>query len=59
MVLAMLDEEGLTEKVMVEQRLERDEGLSHMDTWGENFLGRRGNQWKILRGTCGRSSSEA
>lgn len=32
------DEEGLTEKVIVEQRLERDEGLSHMHTWAKNFL---------------------
>lgn len=37
-------EEGLTEKLTVEQRLQRDGGLRHVDTWGKNFLGRGDNQ---------------
>lgn len=37
-------EEGLNEKVTIEQRLERVEGLSYLDTWRRNFLGRGDNQ---------------
>ena len=30
-------EEGLTEKLPVGQRLQRDGGLRHVDTWGKTF----------------------
>lgn len=37
---------GLTEKVTLEQRLKVGEGVSSVETWGRNFLGRGQGQGK-------------
>ena len=37
-------EGGLTEELTVEQRLQGNEGLKHVDNLGKSFLGRGDNQ---------------
>ena len=40
-------ESGTNEQLTVEQRLQGDEELRHVDNLGKSFLGRGDNQWKI------------